>query len=141
MPDSCHHYFIFIYFVVSTLYISYLQFALYSQALNPDPRNNAGCLEINEHWNTYWKEKWNRLDALTIGLFAVGMLVFAEDEVLHIIGRTALSIDLFFFSIRALQMLMVFKDLGLMLVMVKKMVSTKLGQFLCTPPPYFLKSN
>ena len=51
------------------------------------------------------------------------MFVFIPVPAMHVIGRFLLSIDVFLFFMRTFQMLMVFDELGLMLVMVYKMVS------------------
>nr|KAG5689768.1 hypothetical protein BaRGS_031169 [Batillaria attramentaria] len=72
-------------------------------------------------WKAYSSQNWNRVDMVTISLFWLGLLVFAPNDVLHTIGRVLLSVDVFCFFMRTFQMLMVFDDLGLLLVMVYKM--------------------
>lgn len=80
------------------------------------------------HWlrrrcRNYIHQTWNRLDVATVGVFLLGMIVFFDQEVVHIIGRILLSVDIFLFFIRTFQMLMVFEELGLMLIMAGKMVN------------------
>ncbi|XP_076442046.1 transient receptor potential cation channel subfamily M member-like 2 isoform X2 [Babylonia areolata] len=72
------------------------------------------------HILTYLRQGWNWIDIATILLFWFGMIAsLVQSEVW---GRFLLSLDIFFFFMRTFQMLMIFKELGLMLVMVYKMV-------------------
>ncbi|XP_076441873.1 transient receptor potential cation channel subfamily M member 1-like [Babylonia areolata] len=71
---------------------------------------------------TYLSQGWNRVDVTTIVLFWLGLIVFIPVEECQEVGRLLLSIDIFVFFVRTIQMLMVFEELGLMLVMVHKMV-------------------
>ena len=52
------------------------------------------------------------------------MSVFVPIPWMHVTGRFLLSMDIFFFFMRTFEMLMVFDELGLLLVMVYKMVSS-----------------
>lgn len=73
-------------------------------------------------WKTYSQQNWNQIDLFTIMLFWLGLMVLSSDSHVHIAGRVLLSIDVLFFFMRTFQMLMVFDDLGLLLVMVYKMI-------------------
>ncbi|KAL8573882.1 hypothetical protein ACOMHN_029330 [Nucella lapillus] len=70
---------------------------------------------------TYLIQGWNIIDVVTVLLFWLGMVVLAPVHSLQVLGRVLLSIDVFFFFMRTFQMLMVFEELGLLLVMVYKM--------------------
>ena len=73
--------------------------------------------------HAYWSQAWNRLDAVALSVFWAGLVMFAPYYQLQVIGRFLLSVDVFFFFMKIFHMLMVFDELGLMLVMVFKMVS------------------
>ncbi|XP_070182999.1 transient receptor potential cation channel subfamily M member-like 2 [Littorina saxatilis] len=71
----------------------------------------------------YWSQKWNKLDVFSVAGFVLGViLVFAPNQAAHRVGRVVLAVDVFVFFLRFLQIFMVFRDLGLLLVMAERMV-------------------
>ncbi|XP_025103751.1 transient receptor potential cation channel subfamily M member 4-like [Pomacea canaliculata] len=90
--------------------------------INEDHAHSQECHWLSRRCRNYIHQTWNRLDVATVGVFLLGMIVFFDQEVVHIIGRILLSVDIFLFFIRTFQMLMVFEELGLMLIMAGKMI-------------------
>ncbi|XP_025103750.1 transient receptor potential cation channel subfamily M member 4-like isoform X2 [Pomacea canaliculata] len=90
--------------------------------IDEDHAHSQECHWLRRRCRNYIHQTWNRLDVATVGVFLLGMIVFFDQEVVHIIGRILLSVDIFLFFIRTFQMLMVFEELGLMLIMAGKMI-------------------
>ncbi|XP_070179131.1 transient receptor potential cation channel subfamily M member 5-like [Littorina saxatilis] len=71
----------------------------------------------------YWRQNWNKVDVVSIIVFVLGItLVFAPSKPANIVGRVVLAANFSVFSLRFLQRLMVFTELGLLLVMAEKMM-------------------
>ena len=80
---------------------------------------------LRAKYRTYVSQKWNKLDMISIAVFVVGTaLLFVPQPVVHVLGRVVLAFDIVVFSVRFLQILLVFQELGLLLVMAEKMVWT-----------------
>ncbi|XP_070179130.1 transient receptor potential cation channel subfamily M member-like 2 [Littorina saxatilis] len=72
---------------------------------------------------TYWFQKWNKLDVASVAGFVLGViLVLTPSQHVQRVGRVVLAADVFVFFLRFMQILMVFRDLGLLLVMAERMV-------------------
>ncbi|KAK7443981.1 hypothetical protein BaRGS_00040436, partial [Batillaria attramentaria] len=67
-------------------------------------------------------ERWNYLNILAILMFWLGMTAFCPVPEVATFGSVVLSIDIFFFFVRNLQLLVVFEDIGLMLIMSLHMI-------------------
>ncbi|XP_070179134.1 TRIO and F-actin-binding protein-like [Littorina saxatilis] len=82
---------------------------------------------------TYWSQKWNKLDVASVAGFVLGViLVMVPSHYVKVAGRWVLAVDVFVFFLRFLQILMVFRELGLLLVMAERMVRPTVYCVLCT---------
>jgi hypothetical protein len=73
----------------------------------------------------YFRQRLNWLDLVTIFLFfpMFFVVIYANNEVARAAARLFLSMDCFLFYVRFLQIFLLFRGIGIIIVMIKKSVS------------------